>query len=97
MKRVAIDTGGTFTDCVTLQDGKLRATSMTTHGFEDTSTIGRQVRPRRCDWFQPAPHSRVPAELRLGINERTRAEGGVLLLPETRGRKLEELDLVSGE
>lgn len=122
MTRIAIDTGGTFTDCVYLQDGKLvvlkvfstphdpgeavlnglwqiaagpeivvrhgttvgtntmlerkgaRVAFVTTKGFEDTISIGRQARPKLYDWFQPAPECLVPEELRFGIAERTSAE-----------------------
>jgi N-methylhydantoinase A len=127
--RVAIDTGGTFTDCVTLRDGKLialkvfstphdpgqavlnglrqltsesaivvrhgttvgtnamlerkgaRVAFVTTKGFEDTISIGRQARPKLYDWFQPAPECLVPATLRLGIPERVSAEGAILRSP----------------
>src|SRR6202012_4710346 len=120
--RIAIDTGGTFTDCVYLQDGKFvvlkvfstpqdpgmavlnglkqiavepqivvrhgttvgtntmlerkgaRVAFVTTKGFEDTISIGRQARPKLYDWFQPAPECLVPEELRFGIAERTSAE-----------------------
>jgi N-methylhydantoinase A len=120
--RIAIDTGGTFTDCVYLQDGKLvvlkvfstprdpgeavlnglrqiaagsslvvrhgttvgtntmlerkgaRVAFVTTKGFEDTISIGRQARPKLYDWFQPAPECLVPEQLRFGIAERTSAE-----------------------
>lgn len=120
--RVAIDTGGTFTDCVYLKDGQLvvlkvfstpknpdeavlnglsriavgpkvvvrhgttvgtnamlqrkgaRVAFVTTKGFEDTISIGRQARPKLYDWFQPPPDCLVPEELRFGITERTSAE-----------------------
>jgi N-methylhydantoinase A len=120
--RVAIDTGGTFTDCVYLKDGQLvvlkvlstphdpgeavlnglaqispgwktvvrhgttvgtnamlqrkgaRVAFVTTKGFEDTISIGRQARPKLYDWFQPAPECLVPEELRFGIRERTSPE-----------------------
>jgi N-methylhydantoinase A len=122
MMRIAIDTGGTFTDCVYLRNGKLvvlkvfstprdpgeavlnglgkikpgdgvvvrhgttvgtntmlerkgaRVAFVTTKGFEDTISIGRQARPKLYDWFQPAPECLVPEELRFGIAERTTAE-----------------------
>ena len=122
MMRIAIDTGGTFTDCVYLQNGKLvvlkvfstpldpgqavlnglrqiavesgvtvrhgttvgtntmlqrkgaRVAFVTTKGFEDTISIGRQARPKLYDWFQPSPECLVPEELRFGIAERTTAE-----------------------
>jgi len=120
--RVAIDTGGTFTDCVYLKDGELvvlkvlstpknpeeavlnglrkiadgssmvvrhgttvgtntilqrkgaRVAFVTTKGFEDTISIGRQARPKLYDWFQPAPECLVPEELRFGVSERTSPE-----------------------
>src|ERR1700679_6536 len=124
--RVAIDTGGTFTDCVYLQDGRFvvlkvfstpqdpgmavlnglrqiaagpqvvvrhgttvgtnamlerkggRVAFVTTRGFEDTIAIGRQARPKLYDWFQPAPECLVKAERRVGVTERTSAEGEVV-------------------
>ncbi len=120
--RIAIDTGGTFTDCVYLKDGKLvvlkvfstphdpseavlngleqivagpelvvrhgttvgtntmlqrrgaRVAFVTTKGFEDTISIGRQARPKLYDWFQPPPECLVPEGLRFGIAERTSPE-----------------------
>ncbi len=126
MMRVAIDTGGTFTDCVYLRDGKLvvlkvfstpldpgravlngleqiatdgsvvvrhgttvgtnamlerkgaRVAFVTTKGFEDTISIGRQARPKLYDWFQPAPECLVPGDLRFGVSERVSAEGEIL-------------------
>lgn len=126
-QRVAIDSGGTFTDCVTLRDGRLvaikvsstprdpgqavleglrrlgsahdaivrhgttvgtnamlerkgaRVAFVTTRGFEDTISIGRQARPRLYDWFQPPPPCLVPADLRFGVNERVSAEGDSIL------------------
>jgi N-methylhydantoinase A len=135
--RIAIDTGGTFTDCVFLKDGKLRVLKVfstpgdpgqavlealrqvgapqhvvvrhgttvgtnamlerkgarvafvTTAGFEDTIAIGRQARVKLYDWFQPAPECLAPAELRFGVEERTSAEGEILLSPDQAA--LEEL------
>jgi len=129
-QRVAIDSGGTFTDCVTLRNGQLvalkvfstprdpgqavlnglrqlgaapdavvrhgttvgtnamlerkgaRVAFVTTRGFEDTISIGRQARPRLYDWFQPPPPCLVPAELRFGIAERVSAEGERLIAPD---------------
>jgi N-methylhydantoinase A len=132
--RVAIDTGGTFTDCVTLVDGQLRVQKVlsspqdpslavldglrqlgasptevtaplevrhgttvgtnavlertgarvafiTTAGFEDTISIGRQARSRLYDWFTPAPVCLIGKEMRFGISERVSAEGLILLKP----------------
>ena len=119
---IAIDTGGTFTDCVYLRNGRFvvlkvfstpndpgeavlnglrqianggpivvrhgttvgtnamlerkgaRVAFVTTKGFEDTISIGRQARPKLYDWFQPAPVCLVDVGLRFGISERTSAE-----------------------
>ena len=128
---IAIDTGGTFTDCVCLRGGKLqvlkvfstpadpgiavldglaqlespaqvvvrhgttvgtnamlerkgsRVAFVTTAGFEDTITIGRQARAKLYDWFQPAPRCLVAAELRFGVEERTGPEGQILRKPDS--------------
>ncbi|HWE85143.1 MAG TPA: hydantoinase/oxoprolinase family protein [Terracidiphilus sp.] len=144
-QRVAIDSGGTFTDCVTLRDGRLialkvfstprdpgqavldglrqlgaaadavvrhgttvgtnsmlerkgaRVAFVTTRGFEDTISIGRQARPRLYDWFQPPPPCLVPAPLRFGIDERVSAEGEQLLAPDSDElNRLVELIRASG-
>ncbi len=128
--RVAIDSGGTFTDCVSLDAGSLRLTKVfstpadparailtlidqlvppgssvsvrhgttvgtnamlerkgarvafvTTQGFEDTITIGRQTRQSLYNWFHVQLPAIVPPELRFGIAERTAATGDVLLSP----------------
>ena len=144
-QRVAIDSGGTFTDCVTLRDGQLvavkvfstprdpgqavleglrrlgaapdavvrhgttvgtnamlegkgaRVAFVTTWGFEDTISIGRQARPRLYDWHQPQPPCLVPAALRFGITERVSAEGERLIAPDPEElRRLVELIRASG-
>lgn len=134
---VAIDTGGTFTDCVYLRDGKLvvlkvfstpadpgravlngleqivgdeqvsvrhgttvgtnamlerkgaRVAFVTTEGFEDTISIGRQARPKLYDWFQRSPECLVEDGLRFGVKERTTAEGKIL--QEVDAQELEKL------
>ena len=129
--RIAIDSGGTFTDCVWLQDSTLRILKVfstpadpaqaiaeavhkiaddasdvmvlhgttvgtnsllqrkgarvafvTTAGFEDSIEIGRQQRPRLYDFFFEKEPALAPTELRFGVEERTSAEGIVLLAPE---------------
>ena len=127
--RVAIDTGGTFTDCVYLAAGELqvlkvfstpgdpsqavldglarisagkaldvrhgttvgtntmlerkgaRVAFVTTAGFEDTISIGRQTRSKLYDWFAPLPVCLVPRSLRFGVPERVSAEGEILRSP----------------
>ncbi len=133
--QIAIDTGGTFTDCVYLQDGRIevlkifstpedpgravmqavesiaadgvpwvrhgttvgtnavlerkgaRVAFITTKGFEDTISIGRQARPHLYDWFAPAQPGIVDSDLCFGVNERTTPAGEVLAQPTA-----EELD-----
>jgi N-methylhydantoinase A len=129
--RIAIDSGGTFTDCVwregstlrilkvfstpadpsqaiaeaahkinadggnalilhgttvgtntLLQRKGARVAFVTTAGFEDSIEIGRQNRPRLYDFFFERDAPLAPAELRFGVDERTSAEGEVLLAPE---------------
>lgn len=129
--RIAIDTGGTFTDCVWIdpQLGGLRmlklfstpadpsqsivhalrqiapagdflllhgttvgtnallerkgarAALVTTSGFEDAIEIGRQARPRLYDFFFERIEPLVPKDRRFGINERTVADGTILIAP----------------
>ena len=129
--RIAIDTGGTFTDCVwndpatgslrmlkvfstpedpshaivgalrkiapgedfillhgttvgtnTLLERKgARTALVTTAGFEDAIEIGRQARPKLYDFFFDRIEPLVPKDLRFGINERTAADGEILIEP----------------
>jgi N-methylhydantoinase A len=128
--RIAIDSGGTFTDCVWLSGSTLhvlkvfstpanpshaiaeavarivpavkdvtllhgttvgtntllqrrgaRVAFVTTAGFEDSIEIGRQNRPRLYDFFFEKDPPLVEPEMRFGVEERTSAEGEVLLAP----------------
>jgi N-methylhydantoinase A len=129
--RIAIDTGGTFTDCVwidpatgclrmlkvfstpedpshaivgalrtiapgedfillhgttvgtnTLLERKgARTALVTTAGFEDAIEIGRQARPKLYDFFFDRIEPLVPKNLRFGINERTAADGEIVIEP----------------
>ncbi len=129
--RIAIDTGGTFTDCVwidtttrhlrmlkvfstpsdpsqaivealnkiasakdlillhgttvgtnTLLEHKgARTALVTTAGFEDAIEIGRQARPKLYDFFFDRIAPLIPKELRFGLNERTAADGEILIAP----------------
>ena len=126
---IAIDTGGTFTDCVYLEDRALkvlkilstpddpgravfesvqalangrtpfvrhgttvgtntllerkgaRVAFVTTVGFEDTISIGRQARANLYDWFAITTPCIVPPELRFGVPERTASDGTILRRP----------------
>jgi N-methylhydantoinase A len=62
-----------------LQRRGARAALITTRGFEDVLTIGRQARPElyNLDAVKPAPL--VPDDLRFGVNERVAATGEVLV------------------
>lgn len=128
--RIAVDSGGTFTDCVYLQDGAVhvlklfstpqdpgqavldavkrvavdgsvpevrhgttvgtnamlerkgaRVAFVTTAGFEDTISIGRQARTSLYDWFRSPKPCVVPREMRFGVDERTASTGEILRLP----------------
>ena len=127
---IAIDTGGTFTDCVYTENDVLkvlkvfstpedpgaavletvraasngqaafvrhgttvgtnillerkgaRVAFITTAGFEDIISIGRQARTDLYDWFATPPPCIVPPDLRFGIAERTTADGTILRRPE---------------
>jgi len=127
--QIAIDTGGTFTDCVYFEEFKLkvlkvsstpedpgnavveavravsngnttfvrhgttvgtnvllerkgaRVAFVTTAGFEDIISIGRQARSHLYDWFAIPPPCIVPPDLRFGITERTASDGAVLQRP----------------
>jgi N-methylhydantoinase A len=130
--RIAIDTGGTFTDCVWFDRGRLRMLKVfstpddpsraiveamgkigcldsltllhgttvgtntllqrtgarvalvTTAGFEDVIEIGRQARPKLYDFFFDRIEPLVPADLRIGVDERTSCDGEILQRPSTR-------------
>jgi N-methylhydantoinase A len=126
MMRIAIDTGGTFTDCVYAEDGQLRILKIpstpadpgnavaeaveqiakgkaadvrhgttvgtnallerngartcfvTTAGFEDSLSIGRQTRPHLYDWTVRKEPPLVPEQRCFGVDERTGSDGSVL-------------------
>src|SRR5208337_822034 len=131
--RFGVDTGGTFTDCVVLEQGKVkilkvfstpedasrgilegvrrlaesfqpagpleiihgttvgtnsllerrgaRVALVTTEGFEDLIEIGRQARPRLYDLDARQAPPLVSRTLRLGVRERTAADGTILQRP----------------
>jgi N-methylhydantoinase A len=127
--RIAIDTGGTFTDCVWVERGRIRMLKIfstpddpsraiaealekmgrrdslillhgttvgtntllqrkgarvalvTTAGFEDVIEIGRQARPKLYDFFFDHVDPLVPADLRVGVDERTSSDGNILREP----------------
>lgn len=128
--RIAIDSGGTFTDCVYLKNGTVQVVKLfstpgdpgsavldavtqvveqgsvpevrhgttvgtnamlerkgakvafiTTAGFEDTISIGRQARSSLYDWFRSPLPCVVPEALRFGVAERTAPTGEILEAP----------------
>lgn len=60
---------------------------VTTAGFEDTISIGRQARTYLYNWLATPPECIVPPEMRFGVQERTTPEGQILCRPSE-----EELD-----
>ena len=129
--RIAIDTGGTFTDCVYLKDGEpailkvlstpddparsvleaiaeisgkdkdnvevrhgttigtnallerkgARVALVTTRGFEDVISIGRQAREHLYNWMATPQPALVSPDMRFGVRERVTAEGERLHQP----------------
>jgi len=57
---------------------------VTTHGFEDLIEIGRQARPRLYDFDVRRDPPLVPRRMRWGLQERTAADGSVLVQPSDR-------------
>lgn len=55
-----------------------RVAFVTTAGFEDTISIGRQNRPKLYDLFFQKPAPLVLPELRFGVRERTACDGTIL-------------------
>lgn len=58
-----------------------RVAFVTTAGFEDTISIGRQARTSLYDWFRSPRPCVVPPELRFGVEERTAPTGELLRSP----------------
>jgi len=58
-----------------------RTALVTTSGFEDAIEIGRQARPKLYDFFFDRVKPLVSAGLRFGIQERTAADGEILIEP----------------
>jgi N-methylhydantoinase A len=55
-----------------------RVAFITTAGFEDTISIGRQNRPQLYNLFFQKPAPLVPENLRFGVRERTACDGTIL-------------------
>ncbi len=55
---------------------------VTTAGFEDTISIGRQARPKLYDLFFTKPAPLAPAEMCFGVAERTACNGVILQHPD---------------
>jgi len=73
---------GTTVGTNTLLERKgARTALVATKGFEDAIEIGRQARPRLYDFFFERVEPLVPRNLRFGINERTAADGEILITP----------------
>jgi len=61
-----------------------RVTLVTTKGFRDIVEIGRQNRPQLYNIFFQKPRPIVPRELRLEVDERTDADGRVIVTPDEK-------------
>jgi N-methylhydantoinase A len=76
--QVVVRHGTTVGTNAMLERKGARVAFITTQGFEDTISIGRQARPKLYDWFQQAPACLVQNELRFGIRERTSSEREII-------------------
>ncbi len=74
---VEIVHGSTVATNALLERKGARIAVVTTKGFEDVLEIGRQSRPHLYDLFVQRPPPLVPAEYRIGINERTLHTGEI--------------------
>jgi N-methylhydantoinase A len=89
--------GTTVGTNILLERKGARVAFVTTAGFEDIISIGRQARAHLYDWFATPLPCIVPPELRFGIAERTASDGTVLRRPEDHElRELAEKVKASG-
>ena len=79
--------GTTVGTNILLERRGARVALVTTSGFEDLIEIGRQNRPRLYDLDVRREPSIVPRALRWGVRERIKADGRILLRPQTRDLK----------
>jgi N-methylhydantoinase A len=69
--------GSTVATNTLLERKGARVALLTTEGFEDVLAIGRQTRRELYNIFVRRPEPLVPAELRLGVKERTLCDGTI--------------------
>ena len=69
--------GSTVATNTLLERKGARLALLTTEGFEDVLAIGRQTRRELYNIFVRRPDPLVPAELRLGVRERTLSDGSI--------------------
>lgn len=88
MKRVAdavgqgiVVHGSTIATNAVLERKGARVALVTTSGFEDVLTIGRQTRPQLYNLLNPQPRPIVPPAMCIGVSERISADGKVLHHP----------------
>ncbi len=73
--------GSTVATNAVLERKGARTALVTTRGFRDVLSIGRQDRPALYDFFADPPDPLVPEHLRLEVDERVTASGHVLRAP----------------
>ena len=76
--RTPIVHGSTVATNAVLEGKGARTALITTAGFRDILTIGRQDRPALYDWDAQPPAPLVPPELTFEAHERVDAQGRVL-------------------
>ena len=78
LEKIAVVHGTTVGTNALLERRGARTALITTKGFEDVLTIGRQARAELYNLDAVKPPPIVPDELRFGVNERVAANGEIL-------------------
>jgi N-methylhydantoinase A len=78
VRHASIRHGTTVGTNALLERKGARVAFVTTAGFEDTISIGRQNRPQLYNLFFQKPAPLVPENLRFGVQERTACDGTIL-------------------
>src|SRR6266851_10427629 len=100
MFTIGVDVGGTYTDLVAATDRLVHGTTvatnallerkgakvalLTTEGHRDVIEMREGLKPNRYDLRSPPPEPLVPREHRLGVVERLKANGDVLVPLDTK-------------
>ncbi|MDQ6675945.1 MAG: hydantoinase/oxoprolinase family protein [Acidobacteriota bacterium] len=93
----AVVHGSTVATNALLERKGARTAFVTTAGFEDLLTIGRQYRPELYNLTPPPRRELVPEALRFGVTERMLFDGAALLAPSGLEELAERVSLSGAE